>query len=40
MTETHEPCGRGHMKPVGQACGICQSLDASKATETEERDDE
>jgi hypothetical protein len=28
---THEPCGNGHQKPVGQACDLC-SNDAARWT--------
>ena len=24
---THEPCGRGHEKPIGRPCGICLAMD-------------
>jgi hypothetical protein len=35
MPETHEPCGNGHMAPIGQECGICAALEHARKKEAE-----
>lgn len=37
-TPTHEPCGYGHEKPIGQACSICTALVIAERKNEQERE--
>lgn len=37
-TPTHEPCGNGHQKPVGEPCGLCSRADVRRDRQLDRTD--
>jgi hypothetical protein len=38
MSATHEPCGFGHEKPIGQSCSLCMSIAAAEEKNRKQRE--